>query len=183
MSLYGQSPHLIDLIQAVKDGDRNRVLELIKEYPGLICERDDWRRTPLHVASEKGHIDCARLLLQHKADVNETDECRRTPLYMATEKGHTNCVRLLLEHKADVEATAHSYKCTPLLLATLECQLDCTRLLLEHNADVNATDSFGRTALGEAQVIGHHAIANLLRAHICTPLVLLRCGLSNECTM
>ena len=38
-----------------------------------------WHGTPLHGASYEGHLNAARVLLTHGADVNATNELKRTP--------------------------------------------------------------------------------------------------------
>jgi ankyrin repeat protein len=42
--------------------------------------------TPLHLACSVGHIECAKLLLQHGANVHAKDRCGRTALSIAKEK-------------------------------------------------------------------------------------------------
>ncbi len=60
--------------------------------------------TPLHVALDMGHVDIARLLLKHGADMNSRDNSRNTPLHLASEYGHLETVRLLVERGANIDA-------------------------------------------------------------------------------
>jgi len=57
--------------------------------------------TPLHVASNKGHLDAVSLLLDHGAEVNVTNRRGRTPLWEAHYRRHLPVMQLLLEHGAD----------------------------------------------------------------------------------
>ena len=57
--------------------------------------------TPLHLASEKGHNEIARLLFDHGADANHPDSGGRTPLHLASERGHDEIIRILFDHGAD----------------------------------------------------------------------------------
>ena len=55
-------------------------------------------------ASEGGHTDTARLLIENGADVNAKNKSDSTSLMYALEGGHTNTARLLIENGADVNA-------------------------------------------------------------------------------
>ena len=49
---------------------------------------DRYQRTALHRACEKAHVEVARLLVEHDANVAVTDVCGRTPLHWACEVRH-----------------------------------------------------------------------------------------------
>lgn len=55
----------------------------------------------MHEACNRGHIQAARVLLNHGADVNAAASCGTTPLIDAASNGHNTIVKLLLEHGAD----------------------------------------------------------------------------------
>ncbi|XP_065193353.1 uncharacterized protein LOC135824548 [Sycon ciliatum] len=57
---------------------------------------DEYGRTPLHYASERGHIDCMRHLLEGKADPNQPDKDGNTPLDMAARLGRLHFVKCLV---------------------------------------------------------------------------------------
>ena len=60
--------------------------------------------TALIFASLAGHVEVARMLLDHNAEINvESDSNKDSPLTFACWKGHQDIVELLLEHKADIE--------------------------------------------------------------------------------
>ncbi|KAB5583091.1 Het-eN [Coniochaeta sp. 2T2.1] len=102
-----------------------------------IDARDDFGRTPLSWAAEKGHEAVVKLLLDtgkaeinsKDIDINASDEDGRTPLSWAAEKGHEAIVKLLLDTR---------------------------------KVDVDASDKDGRTPLSWAAQKGHEAIVKLL---------------------
>ena len=53
------------------------------------CER---KRTALHIAAEKGHVDVAKVLIQNGADVNAVDQAKQTALHIRSSCGHVDVV-------------------------------------------------------------------------------------------
>ena len=105
--------------------------------------------TPLHVASRAGHVEFARVLVGHGADVNAQGQYKSTPLHLASQRGHVDFAWLLVEHGADVDSQ-DDIQCTPLHLA-LKCgHVDLARVLVELGADVNAKDSYEWAPLHQA---------------------------------
>eukprot|EP00919_Chromeraceae_sp_WS-2016_P035372 GHVR01083798.1.p1 GENE.GHVR01083798.1~~GHVR01083798.1.p1 ORF type:complete len:108 (-),score=7.71 GHVR01083798.1:148-471(-) len=67
----------------------------------LFCSVFQHGTTPLIRASEGGHTDIARLLIDKGADVNSEDN-NGTPLICASKGGHTDIARLLIDKGVDV---------------------------------------------------------------------------------
>ena len=120
-------------------------------------------RTPLHAASQEGHVDAVHVLLDHGAYVNPQDDTNWTPLHFASTGGHLEVVRLLLEHKAALDAQSRAGN-TPLYLA-LGHHLEIVRLLLSHGADVHIRGESNRTPFEAATAARRHDIAQLLLEH------------------
>lgn len=60
--------------------------------------------TPLHLASEPGHLGLARFLVDHGANPAAKDQRGRAPLPLASEWGHLDLARFLVEHGRNAEA-------------------------------------------------------------------------------
>ena len=85
-----------------------------------VDDKNVWRRTPLHMASEQGHDSLIELLLQSGAKINPMDNNKDTPLHCASRSGHIRCVQRLVScaqgEKANLQATNNVQK-TPLQVA------------------------------------------------------------------
>jgi hypothetical protein len=136
-------------------------------------------------ASQEGHLECARALLEAGADVAQARQDGFTALMVASSKGHLECMRALLEAGADV-AQARQDGWTALMAASKAGHLDCMRALLEAGADVMQLTPNGNCALTYAckslrmiQLLCAHAPSrDVVRAHYATidPEVSLDCA-------
>ncbi len=61
------------LIEAVMQGDLERVKGILESDDRVVNQRDESGATPLHYATLNGHRQIAQLLLERGADVNSTD--------------------------------------------------------------------------------------------------------------
>ena len=95
---------------AVHRGDRKRIDEILANDPGAATRLNDSRRSPLAIASARGHIDVARLFLDKGADPNLPEECcpRGAALISSCWRTDIEMARLLLEHGADTRAESDS---------------------------------------------------------------------------
>ncbi|MBI2375823.1 MAG: ankyrin repeat domain-containing protein [Deltaproteobacteria bacterium] len=127
--------------------------------------------TALEVAAAHGQLECARLLLDHGADVNGGDAgvpLDWTPLQLSSFT-YPEVAKLLLDRGAEIDvfsvagvgdsaALAEGLTvqpelaksvgpdgATPLHFAAAGCHLDCVRILLAQGADALALDADGET--------------------------------------
>jgi ankyrin repeat protein len=98
---------------ALVDGSAAQALVLLTEQPSLVRARDEYQRTPLHLAAEYGKVEVVRWLLAHKAAVNAQAYNRFTPLHL-TASGEV--AKLLLKGGAD-PSLRDAWGKTPLQMA------------------------------------------------------------------
>ena len=133
-------------------------------------EEDNWQhspilynRTPLHTASEEGHLEFAEWLLDSGAEVNVHDATQNTPLHLAATRGRFDLVRMLLKCGAKVQALNCDGR-TPLLSAVEGGNPDVVRLLLDLGVDAHIRDDDENNALHIAAAHGHLEVARMLLA-------------------
>ena len=143
--------------------------------------------TLLHLAVREGHIEAARLLLAHGADINSRNDYATPPRIASLQRysqgleshsewpldsdlGTIDTKNALPDTNVDVSSEENSdvhiglveSRSTPLHLAASEGRLDICQMLLERNADVRVHDDCGNTALHCAVSKGHLETARLL---------------------
>jgi ankyrin repeat protein len=93
-----------ELLAYARDEDETGVRRLLnkKDHPVDVNAKDDHGLTPLLLATQGGHREVVRLLLQSNADPDDSDEDGNTALLLATQHQNREIIRLLLR-KADVD--------------------------------------------------------------------------------
>jgi len=122
--------------------DEETLAQLLLEHRADVAAQTKDRETPLHLASDCGHLELARLLFKHGADVAAQTKGGVTPLHLASDWGHIALAQLLFEHGADVAAETKDGE-TPLHWASHRGHVELARLLLEHSANVAAQSKDG----------------------------------------
>ena len=94
----------LKLVAACMSGDDSLVLSLINSGVNVNClvkfGGREW--SPLMMASDEGHTDIVKLLLQRGAQVDLQNNVGRTALMIASDEGHMNIAKLLMDHGAEV---------------------------------------------------------------------------------
>ncbi len=99
----------------------------------------------LRLASEKGHLEVVRYLVEHEADIHAWNDYA---LRLASHNGHLEVVKYLIEKGANINA----FDDWALRLASQRGHLEVVKYLVENGANVHAMDDF---ALRWASANGH----------------------------
>src|ERR1035437_6384980 len=76
-----------EILSAAGTGDTTTVARWLEANPDAVNTRDSFsKRTPLHFATEKDHLDVAELLLKKAADINAQDYMGMTALHWAVDR-------------------------------------------------------------------------------------------------
>lgn len=134
----------MSLYDALEKNDDILLTKLITEGIDVNKTIGHYSSTPLHWEVDRGHVECVRVLLKAKADVNKRNCFLSTPIHYAVERSRVECVKLLIEYKASVNLKNEFGWC-PLHCAVDKWDVDCIRLLLRAGADVSVICRYGLT--------------------------------------
>lgn len=150
-----------EVFDRARQGDAAMLVRLLAS--GLpVNLRNQKGDTLLMLASYHGHLEAARVLLEHGADPAIANDNEQMPLAGAAFKGNLEMVRLLVEQGGDPDATAGDGR-TALMMAAMFNRVAIVDYLLEQGADPTRRDIRGADALASAQAMGaSDAAARLL---------------------
>jgi len=120
--------------------------------------------TPLHLASQEGHLDIGSFLVKHGTNVAAQNQHGLTLLHQASRGGHLDLAQFLVEHGANA-ADQDQDGSTPLHQASQRGHLDLAQFLIKQGANAAAQDQCGSTPLHQASEWGHLDLAQFLIEH------------------
>lgn len=133
-----------ELIKACEDGDLEKVKSIVEKVTDINLEYNDW--TPLTKASEKGHLNIVKYLLENGAEIDKENGYGWTPLMCASMNGFLDIVKYLVDKGANIEIKTDS-KWTALTFASMEGRLEVVKYLIKSGADVNVRDDKNRSII------------------------------------
>ena len=171
----GDAAVLNGVLQQMNASERTSALETWTIAVGVECRQR--QSTPLIIAALNGNLDCVKILLRYKADIEGRGDdfclhCPRsgctncTPLMIASEYGHVNVVTFLLERGAKMDLQDKQGK-TALHYAVRRGLGSCDILLclVKNGADINARTNDDCTPLMIASKNGHVSAVTFLVEH------------------
>ena len=150
----------IALFVAVRE-DATKVVQSLLAHPAIRVDASNAaNETPLMMASLRGHIETAKLLIARGAAVNRAGW---TPLHYAASGPSLPLVELLLDNGAEINALSPN-RSTPLMMAAGYGPQDAVDLLLGKGADPRARNDKGLTATDFARIADRQKLALRLEA-------------------
>ncbi|XP_069483202.1 ankycorbin isoform X2 [Ambystoma mexicanum] len=149
------------LLQAVENGDSERVASLLGKKGVGATKLDGEGKTAFHLAAIKGHAEVLQHMLSHGVDITAPDAAGHSALHLAAKNAHPECVKKLLQFKCPAECTDSTGK-TALHHAAASGCLPIVQLLCEHKCPLNVKDTDGSTPLHLAVQNGHIEVCRYL---------------------
>jgi len=125
------------LMTAARSGVQPAVAVLLAHKANVNAREHVMGQSALMWAVSEGHLDVARTLIDHGADVTAPSTSGFTPLLFAVREGNLDAVTLLLDRGASVRETARDGH-SALHVAVVRGHIELARLLLARGADPNA---------------------------------------------
>jgi ankyrin repeat protein len=144
---------------------REEIVTLLLQCGASLTSRTDTGNTALHLASEEGHLNVVKCLVEKDRNgmcsLNFENE---TPLHLAARKGRDCLVKYFAENSCNINA-ASTNGATCLHVACENGHYTTVECLLKYGAQVNAVNSANQTPLHIAACRGQTKIVEQLFQH------------------
>ncbi|MBN3306025.1 ANKR6 protein, partial [Amia calva] len=147
------------LLIASYKGQADNVVQLINKGAKVAVTK--YGRTPLHLASYKGHIEVVRVLLKASCDLDIQDDGDQTALHRAAVVGNSDIISALIQEGSAVDRQDKDGN-TALHEVSWHGFSQSVKLLVKAGANVHAKNKAGNTALHLACQNGHAQSCRLL---------------------
>ena len=125
--------------------------------------------TPIHSASQHGHIDIVIFLASKVDNLNEVIcGTGATPIYNASAKGHTDIVKFLAS-KVENPNKSRNDGVTPITVASLKGHVEIVEFLASKVDNPNEPGNDGVTPIFLASLRGHTDIVKILASKVNNP--------------
>lgn len=107
-----------------------------------------YKRYPIIIASQYGHLEIVKLLISYKANLELKDEYETTPLIRAAQNGYIDIIKELVNNGANYK----DHQGAILTIAAFNGKKDVVEYFLKKGVNVDAKDQDGNTALIKASI-------------------------------
>ena len=153
------------LYRASNEGNANLVDKLLQMEANAELKSDVHNgKTPLQVASYKGHLNVIKLLVEKgRVDIENVNKSGETALYLAAKYNHVAVLTYLIHLNANINHQDRMGK-TPLWEASFRGHLETVKLLLFFGADaqIEANEAITSTPLHVAAQEGRENVVKVL---------------------
>ncbi|XP_062588099.1 serine/threonine-protein phosphatase 6 regulatory ankyrin repeat subunit B-like [Saccostrea cucullata] len=163
---------LVSLISLIIQYGRVKFLKFLleEENCNVHIKENGSRDSLLHLCSNSkttnNTIDCCKVLLANKIDINVKNVWGRTPLIGALVAFRYKLAKVLIAQNADVNI-CDSNGLSPVIICCSYGNLELLELLVQNGASINQTNSSGKSALHYAIVGNHTEIIDFLLKKNC----------------
>ena len=129
----------------------------------LAYKTDEYDRTPLHYAAEKGYPEIVTLLIENGADANQPGQKGKNALHLACYFNQIEIVRLLKKLSVTLDYNAVDDAGNRALhYAFLSGSSRCAEFLLDNGANINATNAKMATPIMMATLYAQENMIDIL---------------------
>ena len=140
--------------------DQPAMVTWLLNHGATNCVNGDGR-TPLHLATARGHSECAYILISAGYSIYQQDNHSFSPFYLTCYKGHCDMLNFMLRSVLPCEMF-QTFVDEGLRGASSNGHVDVMRVLLGQKANVNAVNTYGETAISIAARGQNEAVQLLL---------------------
>uniref|UniRef100_A0A674E1I6 Ankyrin repeat domain 6b n=1 Tax=Salmo trutta TaxID=8032 RepID=A0A674E1I6_SALTR len=147
------------LLVASHKGQADNVVQLINKGAKVAVTK--YGRSPLHLASYKGHIEVVRILLKADCDLDIQDDGEQTALHRAAVVGNNDVISALIQEGCALDRQDKDGN-TALHEVSWHGFSQSVKLLVKAGANVHSKNKAGNTALHLACQNGHAQSSKVL---------------------
>ena len=148
------------MVMKAEGGKTQKVARMLDEGVDVNSLLAD--RSALFYASQNGHTDTVKLLLDRGADPNIETKDKITALRLAVERRHLEVLDLLLDAGADPNVKRKQYGNIPIHIACWKGHGDILSVLIQRGSQLNSKNALGMTPLIMAARYGYDDLVKML---------------------
>ncbi|XP_044746875.1 rabankyrin-5-like [Coccinella septempunctata] len=146
---------------AVSEGRITSVKLFLEKNKSFLNRRVNQNFSLLHIATQFGHKEIVKFLLDEGADMHLTNDKGSKAIHIAAREGFTDIIDVFLEKGMDLDVRGAANQ-SMLHYAASTGRLEVVKYLVERGCDVNTVNEGGISALNVAANQGHMEVVKYL---------------------